>query len=148
MRGLSASRFAVFALATGCALAAITPGAARATCDPAFLARTDLGLLQSPLLTEASGIAASRPYPGVLWTHNDSGDPARVFALNAHGEHLGIYTIAGASNRDWEDIATGPGPEPGRSYLYIGEIGDNSAVYVTKYIYRLPVMKSWRQRMG
>ena len=30
------------------------------------------------------------------------------------------------SNVDWEDIAAGPGPEPGQHYLYVGDIGDNT----------------------
>src|SRR5207237_2233098 len=29
---------------------------------------------QSPRLVESSGVAVSRAHPGVLWTHNDSGD--------------------------------------------------------------------------
>ncbi|NOY59203.1 MAG: T9SS type A sorting domain-containing protein [Calditrichaeota bacterium] len=99
--------------------------------------RIDMGLIQSDAITEASGIAASRKNPGVLWTHNDSGGQNRIFAFNTHGKHLGIYVIAGIQNRDWEDIAVGPGPIDGEEYVYIGDIGDNSARYDKKYIYRI-----------
>jgi hypothetical protein len=58
---------------------------------------------------EASGIVASRQNPGVLWVHNDSGAPPRVFAINARGDLLGICNVGGAKIRDWEDIAVGPG---------------------------------------
>ncbi len=96
------------------------------------------GTIKIEDLDEASGLAASQKNPYVLWTHNDSGDSARVFAMNALGTHLGTYNLSGASNRDWEDIAIGPGPIDGVDYLYIGEIGDNSAVYPSIKVYRVP----------
>ncbi len=103
-----------------------------------FGSRVDKGQINFRELTEASGIAASRKNPGVLWTHNDSGGKSRLFALDTNGRYLGSYYIAGARNRDWEDIAVGPGPTEGESYIYIADIGDNSAQYDTKYIYRIP----------
>ena len=106
--------------------------------DPIFGDRIDLGLIESGPIDEASGIAASRKNPGVLWTHNDSGDPNRVFAFNTHGEHLGVYYIDGAGSRDWEDMAVGPGPDSTKQYLYIGDIGDNQGRNELKYIYRVP----------
>ena len=50
----------------------------------------------------------------------------------------GEWILEGASNRDWEDMTAGPGPEEGVHYLYIGEIGDNQAQYDFKIIYRFP----------
>jgi hypothetical protein len=99
--------------------------------------RVDLGLIEYNPIDEASGIVASRKNTDVLWTHNDSGDPNRIFGLNSQGEHLGVYTINGANARDWEDIAVGPGPTAGENYIYIANIGDNSVQYNTKYIYRV-----------
>ncbi len=96
------------------------------------------GLVQHDPIREASGLVASRKNPGVLWVHNDSGDAPRLFAMTTTGEHLGVYTITDAEARDWEDMALGPGPEPGQDYLYIGEIGDNRAQYDLKYVYRVP----------
>ncbi len=106
--------------------------------DPEFGKQVDLGLIEHDPITEASGIAASRMNPDVLWTHNDSGGSASVYAFNAQGQHLGVYSIAGANNRDWEDMAMGPGPVDGQQYLYIGEIGDTDLQYDLKYIYRIP----------
>jgi hypothetical protein len=105
--------------------------------EPKFGNRIDCGLIEYNQIKEASGIATSRRNPGVLWTHNDSGDKNRLFALNTKGKHLGVYTIAGVAARDWEDIAIGPGPVEGQHYLYIGDIGDNGREYEYKYIYRI-----------
>ncbi len=103
----------------------------------AFGDRVDLGLVEHDDITEASGIAASRKNSDVLWTHNDSGGENRLFALDTQGRHLGIYYLVGCENRDWEDMAVGPGPVEGQHYLYIGDIGDNQAVYDTYRIYRV-----------
>ncbi|MCX6523947.1 MAG: hypothetical protein NTX58_04140 [Actinobacteria bacterium] len=94
------------------------------TC-PLFGAAVQTGTLQDPAITEASGIAASRTNPGIYWVHNDSGDSARVFATDLSGAATGRFTINGATAKDWEDIAVGPGPEPGTNYLYLGDIGGN-----------------------
>jgi hypothetical protein len=42
-----------------------------------------------------------------------------------------------AKNTDWEDIAIGPGPVTDKSYLYIGDIGDNASKRTHKTIYRV-----------
>ena len=36
-----------------------------------------------------------------------------------------------------EDIAAGPGPEPGKSYLYIGDTGDNNDLRAEIVVYRV-----------
>jgi len=105
--------------------------------DPNFGSRIDMGLVKYDNLREASGIAASKKNKGVLWTHNDSGDKNRIYALNSHGEHLGIYNLYGITTRDLEDIAVGPGPIEDENYIYLGDIGDNDGVYNYKYIYRI-----------
>ena len=74
----------------------------------------------------------------MFWTLNDSGDSPRIFAFNSNGAHLGIYNLSPAFNNDYEDIAIGPGPTDGVDYLYIGDIGDNSAVRSTIKVYRVP----------
>lgn len=104
---------------------------------PQFGSRQDLGLIENNQLDEASGMAASKKNPGVLWAHNDSGNKNRLFAFNLHGRHLGEYFLENARNRDWEDMAVGPGPAAGESYLYLGDIGDNSAEHNLYIIYRV-----------
>ena len=96
------------------------------------------GLVQFDAIREASGMVASRKNPGVLWVHNDSGDAPRLYAMTTSGAHLGVYRLDRAAAIDWEDIALGPGPEPGRDYLYVGDIGDNAAQRTFKQIYRVP----------
>ncbi len=105
---------------------------------PIFGERIDLGLIENDQLDEISGIAASRVNENILYVHNDSGDINRFFALDTSGKQIGTYIVEGCKERDWEDIAVGPGPDPGISYIYLGNIGDNDAVYDLKYIYRFP----------
>ncbi len=97
-----------------------------------------IGTVQTEMLTEISGLVASRSQPGVLWAHNDSGDTARVFAMMDDGRHLGAYTLAGVQAIDWEDMALGPGPVEGTDYLYLGDIGDNAAQRPEITVYRVP----------
>lgn len=96
------------------------------------------GALDFSQIDEASGIAVSRQNSNLLWTHNDSGDLNRIFLIHKNGTHQGSFRLAGTGNRDWEDLAIGGGPEPNLNYLYIGDFGDNDAVYPVKQIYRIP----------
>ena len=90
-----------------------------------FAAPTQVGQVQDSLLLEASGLVASRAHPGVFYTHNDSGDTARFFALEASGRPLGEFDLQGATALDWEDVAIGPS-RSGGDVLYFADIGDNS----------------------
>ncbi|MDL5047669.1 hypothetical protein QQ054_16760 [Oscillatoria amoena NRMC-F 0135] len=102
-----------------------------------------MGQLSDRAINEASGMAASIVNPGMLWTHNDSGDKARLFLIDSLGRTMMRVNLAGIKNRDWEDVAAGPGPDSTKTYVYIGEIGDNDARYEFKYIYRIeePIYK-------
>ena len=95
------------------------------------------GTVETKLLTEISGLAASRSQPGVLWAHNDSGDIARIFAMTDDGRHLGAYTLPSVQAIDWEDMALGPGPVDGEDYLYLGDIGDNAGQRSEITVYRV-----------
>lgn len=102
-----------------------------------------LGNLQDAAINESSGIVASRTTPGLYWTHNDSGDGPFIYALDERGARRGTWRVTGAAARDWEDIAAGPGPQAGVSYLYIGDIGDNEGRREDITVYRVkePVIK-------
>ncbi len=95
------------------------------------------GVPENRCIVEASGLAVSRSNPSMLWVHNDSGDYNRLFVVGENGEDFGEFIIRGAFNRDWEDMAAGPGPVAGITYLYIGEIGDNLAQYQIMSVYRV-----------
>lgn len=87
-------------------------------------------------LNELSGLTLSRRDPNVLWTHEDhAGDPA-IYALDPDGNTLATITLDGATNNDWEDIATGPCGED--TCIFIGEIGNNELDRTELGVYVLP----------
>jgi hypothetical protein len=96
------------------------------------------GRISHSLLIEASGLAVSRTNPDRLWAHNDKGNVNQLYLLGPNAENYGFFWVWGAVNRDWEDMCIGPGPVEGLSYIYLGDIGDNDAVYADISIYRFP----------
>src|SRR5262245_25699853 len=95
-----------------------------------------VGTLQTMKETpEASGIAVSKRNPGIVWSHNDSGEPI-LFALDANGNVKGQIRVTGAPVVDWEDIAVAPCPKG--SCLYIADIGDNRGLRRQITVYRVP----------
>src|SRR5215207_4768611 len=92
--------------------------------------------LEDPRIVESSGLALSRRHPGVLWTHNDSGDKARLYAVGADGRTLATLTLAGVEARDWEALAAGR-DDRGRPALFVGDIGDNNGVWPEVAVYRV-----------
>lgn len=117
---------------------ALLAAAACASAQPTFDPPAPVGPLNTPLIAEASGLAASRRNPGVLWTHNDSGDSARVFAIDTQGRLLATFNLPGIFTLDMEDIAVGPGPEPGINYVFAGDIGDNLVFRPSIRVHRFP----------
>jgi hypothetical protein len=98
-------------------------------------------------LEEASGLAASVANPGLLWTLNDNGNPPEVFLIDHHARIKLVCKLPNIRNRDWEDIAIGAGPEEGKNYVYVADIGDNEAQYDFKVIYRFvePVLSQEKE---
>ena len=103
---------------------------------PTFASAVTNGIVDIPKLIEASGVAASRNNPGVLWTENDGGNSAVVYAIDSQGRNLGTYELPG--NIDNEDIGIGPGPVTNVSYLYVTDIGDNNSDRDNIAIYQTP----------
>lgn len=95
-----------------------------------------VGRIRSREITESSGLVASRCNKDVFWTHNDSGNGAFIYAINKKGLKLGTWRVAGARNKDWEDIATFKGVS-GDCFLYIGDIGNNVRTRRTLTIYKV-----------
>ena len=91
--------------------------------------------LKSSKLKESSGICSS-PSSSFLWSHNDSGDDPRIFSFQPSGRLHRILKVKNAKAVDWEDICAFE--SDGKSYLAIGDIGDNLSkrknleVYITK----------------
>jgi hypothetical protein len=103
--------------------------------------------LQDKEMDETSGIAASTLNRGIYYVHNDSGDTSRFFAITPDGKlHTTIYYKGHRQHLgaiDVEDIDVGPGPVPGKSYVYIGDIGDNGAERKFITVYRAEEKKNW-----
>lgn len=102
----------------------------------AFLPSRRLAELTDKKLTEVSGLAVSVANPGLFWTHNDSGNPPVVYLVDESLKVKLACKLEGVRNRDWEDIAVGPGPDKNKRYVYVADIGDNDARHKVKRIYR------------
>jgi hypothetical protein len=89
-----------------------------------------------PRVVESSGLAASRRHLGVWWTHNDSGDAARLFAIGGDGRVLATLRLAGVAARDWEAVAVGR-DDRGRPALFAGDIGDNLGAWPWVTVWRV-----------
>jgi hypothetical protein len=94
------------------------------------------GRVTDPAAIELSGLVRSRSQPDLLWSHNDSGAGPELFGLRADGRVAARPRVTGAAAVDWEDVATGPGPD-GRPLLYIGDIGDNASARAAIDVYRV-----------
>ncbi len=82
-----------------------------------------LGKLANRAVSESSGLACSRRTSGVFFTHNDSGDAARIYAFDGKGRDLGSCRIGDVQAWDFEDIASFRRDK--KNYLLIGDIGNN-----------------------
>ena len=113
---------------------ACDPPAPASATEATFDNAVEAGLLTSKVTEELSGLVASQTNSTLLWAHNDSGDQNTLYLLDKQGNTKGAVTLENATNRDWEDIAYASFADG--NYLYIGDIGDNTAVYDDYVIYR------------
>ncbi len=95
-----------------------------------------LAKLAIPALHESSGLAPSHIRPDMLWSHNDSGDDARLFAFDLQGSLIAAMHVQGASAQDWEDMASFQ--QNGKPYLLVGDTGDNQRHRTSYTLYRIP----------
>ena len=93
------------------------------------------GPVKLPELPESSGLAISRRQPGLLWSHNDSGNAAVLFGIDAIGAVRERVRLP-LELRDWEDISAARCASG--DCLYIADIGDNQRVRREIRIYRVP----------
>ncbi len=121
------------------ALAAATAALALGACvlfppwfEPALEGEWAVRRIAAPALAEPSGLVASPVHPGVFWTHNDSGDAPRLFAIDADGALVGEFRVEGAAHRDWEDIAADDA-----GHLYVGDFGNNANARRDLVVYRV-----------
>jgi hypothetical protein len=80
-------------------------------------------------IIETSGLYYS---DSLVWTFNDSGGEPELYAFSmSKNEIVKQVTIAGAYNMDWETITSD------KSFLYIGDIGNNFGTRDTFCIYKV-----------
>jgi hypothetical protein len=76
-----------------------------------------------------------RPQPQArrrFWAHNDSGNPAALYAITREGELIREYAVDGAPNVDWEDLATDDA-----GHLYVADVGNNGGQRKEVHVYRI-----------
>jgi len=134
-RMLPASRLVMFAFVLAALVAACSRETPSAPPSGAGYVRAAVaGTLQSPAIVEASGLAHSRRRQNLLWVINDGGEEPLLHAVTPDGEALGAVRVAGAENRDWEDLAAFS--YEGSSWLLVADIGDNGGIrdHLTLYV--------------
>jgi hypothetical protein len=113
-----------FATAVLAAAAVGMPGASvPAAASPVATAADRMDFrFEDSRIGESSGLALSVRHPHTVWTVNDSGDRARVFAVDTRtGATVGVHTFA-ATVRDVEALAITP-----QGRMLVADIGDNGA---------------------
>ena len=93
------------------------------------------GPIALPELPESSGLAISLRNPGLIWSHNDSGNDAVLFGIDGAGAVKARVRLP-IRTRDWEDISTARCGT--RECLYVADIGDNKRNRAQIQIYRFP----------
>jgi hypothetical protein len=93
--------------------------------DPAAPAPQVDRIVTDARIKEASGLASSVAHAGVVWTHQDSGNPAQVFAVDVRGATAAVVSLRGVRPTDWESMAM-TRDSSGRWMLAVGDIGDNN----------------------
>ncbi len=111
------------------------------TC-PQWKEAVQIGDLQ-PDLKEASGIAASKKFPGRLYHINDSGDTGRFFITDMNGRNMRFVAVAGLNPIDTEALSLGPCG--GSSCLFIGDIGDNNATRRSIEVISVPELEQFEK---
>lgn len=81
-------------------------------------AETLLGSLPNSI-NESSGIDTDSQ--GRIWTHNDGGNPNKIYQISNTGQLLRTLTVLNATNVDWEDLTI-----DNNDILYLGDIGNNN----------------------
>ncbi len=76
---------------------------------------------------ELSGLVCGHKNETFIYMVEDKGNPNKIYVFNQTGVLQTKLILEGLENIDWEDLAIGPGPVEGESYIYVADIGDNDA---------------------
>jgi len=83
-------------------------------------AQVRVGTIQHFRMKESSGLAASKRYPDIIWTHLD-GSEGFLYAMRTNGVYIRSFPV-GASFVDWEDVIA---DDSGN--LYLADTGSDGA---------------------
>lgn len=94
-------------------------------------------------INESSGLAFSHRDPACVWTHNDSGDAARLFCLDStNGQRVGTCELVDAAAIDWESMTSVPADDSdsSKTKLIVADSGDNQHArdHITLYQFDEP----------
>jgi hypothetical protein len=91
---------------------------------------TQVSVMTDPRIVESSGLVASQAHPGIAYTINDSGDKARVFAVDiASGKVVGVTTVTNATWEDAEAMAIF------RGQVWVADVGANRSAGAVRALY-------------
>tara|TARA_X000000950_G_scaffold118360_1_gene148273 strand:+ start:1029 stop:1757 length:729 start_codon:yes stop_codon:yes gene_type:complete len=82
-------------------------------------------------LEETSGLTMLND---TLWTHNDSGNEAALYALSTKGKIIAKKKLYGHKNIDWEDITTANGK------LVVADMGNNFGTRKNLYLLEVAML--------
>ena len=119
-------------LLVACSAEPAEPADRAEAAEPAEPAIELVGRIDIKEVDEASGLARSHIAPGVLWLHNDDGEP-RLYAVDDNGQRRGRLTLKDTRNRDWEDLSSFV--LDGTPYLLIADAGDNMSRRKSVYLH-------------
>jgi hypothetical protein len=94
--------------------------------------------LSDAAISESSGLAESNLSPGHFWTHNDSGDSARMFSFSSDGKVTGGCELVGVRAVDFEDAASFI--QDGVPRMVFADVGDNDSArrFISLYFFDEP----------
>lgn len=114
------------------ALAAVIRRADAETTPLPVVPHAQVSQMSDPRIAESSGLAASRAHPGIAYTINDSGDVARIFAVDiASGAVVGVTTVEKATWYDAEAMALWAGK------IWVADVGSNRGAGEQRALYVL-----------
>ncbi len=113
-----------------------------------FLPTVDRPPIQSPAVSEASGLAISSADPDFIWLINDSGGTPDVHLVGTDGTDRGKVTLKDTRNIDWEDLASFS--LDGKNYLLVADTGDNNSKResCTLHILREPILPTGSEKLA
>lgn len=85
-------------------------------------------------LESSSGLVGGIKNPDLIYIVEGRKTSQALFVFNKNGEYQGKINLGNTPNTDWQDLAIGPGPVDGESYIYIGDIGNKDNLSIHRFV--------------